>query len=109
MDKLYKQFEDIAGEKAVSILSAIWQDWRKERMKANAKEKADEVLKRVRKRHIRQSMKKRKGIIQAVFDVGYGLYDEKRLADFQMCRMYIYVWLFMCSWKIRRSNRSVAE
>ena len=31
-DKLYKQFEDIAGEKAVSILSAIWQDWRKERM-----------------------------------------------------------------------------
>ena len=53
-DKLYKQFEDIAGEKAVSILSAIWQDWRKERMKANAKEKADEVLKRVRKRHIRQ-------------------------------------------------------
>ena len=60
-DKLYKQFEDIAGEKAVSILSAIWQDWRKERMKADAKEKADEVLKRVRKRHIRQSMKKRKG------------------------------------------------
>lgn len=55
-DKLYKQFEDIAGEKAVSILSAIWQDWRKERMKANAKEKADEVLKRVRKRHIRQTI-----------------------------------------------------
>ena len=101
-DKLYKQFEDIAGEKAVSILSAIWQDWRKERMKANAKEKADEVLKRVRKRHIRQSMKKRKGTIQAVFEVGYGLYDKKRLADFQNghLRMVIYA-----LWKIRRSNR----
>ena len=105
-DKLYKQFEDIAGEKAVSILSAIWQDWRKERMKADAKEKADEVLKRVRKRHIRQSMKKRKGTIQAVFDVGYGLYDKKRLARFsEWCRMCIYVWLFMCSGRIRRSNR----
>ena len=38
-DKLYKQFEDIAGEKAVSILSAIWQDWRKERMKLMLKKK----------------------------------------------------------------------
>ena len=93
-DKLYKQFEDIAGEKAVSILSAIWQDWRKERMKANAKEKADEVLKRVRKRHIRQSMKKRKGTIQAVFEVGYGLVQNVHL------RMVIYA-----LWKIRRSNR----
>lgn len=104
-DKLYKQFEDIAGEKAVSILSAIWQDWRKERMKANAKEKADEVLKRVRKRHIRQSMKKRKGTIQAVFEVGYGLYDKR---DWQIFRMVQNVHLRMviyALWKIRRSNR----
>ena len=35
-NKLYKKFKDIAGEKAVSILNAIWQDWRKERMKADA-------------------------------------------------------------------------
>ena len=104
-DKLYKQFEDIAGEKAVSILSAIWQDWRKERMKANAKEKADEVLKRVRKRHIRQSMKKRKGTIQAVFEVGYGLYDKKRLADFQNGAECAFTYGIYALWKIRRSNR----
>ena len=108
-DKLYKQFEDIAGEKAVSILSAIWQDWRKERMKANAKEKADEVLKRVRKRHIRQSMKKRKGTIQAVFEVGYGLYDKKRLADFQNGAECAFTYGYLCALEDQEKQLSVAE
>ena len=98
VDKLYKQFEDIAGEKAVSILSAIWQDWRKERMKANAKEKADEVLKRVRK-----------GIIQAVFDVGYGLYDEQRLADFQNGAECAFMYGYLCALEDQEKQQSVAE
>lgn len=96
-DKLYKQFKDIAGEKAADILNAIWQDWRKERMRADAKEKADEILSRVRKRHIRQSMKKRKDIIRAVFDVGYGLYDKKRLADFQNGAEYAFMYGYLCA------------
>lgn len=96
-DKLYKQFKDIAGEKAAGILNDIWQDWRKERIKADAKEKADEALKRVRKRHIRQSMKKRKGTIQAVFDVGYGLYDKKRLADFQNGAECAFMYGYLCA------------
>lgn len=96
-DKLYKQFKDIAGERAASILNAIWQDWRKERIKADAKEKADEVLRRVRKRHIRQSMKKRKDVIKAVFDVGYGLYDKKRLADFQNGAECAFMYGYLCA------------
>ena len=108
-DKLYKQFKDIAGEKAVSILNAIWQDWRKERMKADAKEKADEVLRRVRKRHIRQSMKKRKGTIQAVFDVGYGLYDKKRLADFQNGAECAFMYGYLCALEDQEKQQSIAE
>lgn len=108
-DKLYEEFEDIAGEKAASILNDIWQDWRKERMKADAKEKADEVLRRVRKRHIRQSMKKRKGTIQAVFDVGYGLYDKKRLADFQNGAECAFMYGYLCALEDQEKQQSVAE
>ena len=79
------------------------------RMKANAKEKADEVLKRVRKRHIRQSMKKRKGTIQAVFEVGYGLYDKKRLADFQNGAECAFTYGYLCALEDQEKQQSVAE
>ena len=79
------------------------------RMKANAKEKADEVLKRVRKRHIRQSMKKRKGTIQAVFEDGYGLYDKKRLADFQNGAECAFTYGYLCALEDQEKQQSVAE
>ena len=78
-------------------------------MKANAKEEADEVLKRVRKRHIRQSMKKRKGTIQAVFEVGYGLYDKKRLADFQNGAECAFTYGYLCALEDQEKQQSVAE
>lgn len=96
-DKLYKQFKDIAGEKAAGILNDIWLDWRKERMKADAKEKAIEVLSRARKRHIRQKARKKGDVIKAVFDVGYGVYDKKRLADFQNGAEYAFMYGYLCA------------
>ena len=107
-DKLYKQFKDIAGEKAAGILNDIWLDWRKERMKADAKEEAEKVLSRARKRHIRQSMKKRKDTIQAVFDVGYGLYDKKRLADFQNGAEYAFMYGYLCALE-DQEKQSIAD
>lgn len=96
-DKLYKKFKDIAGEKAAGILNDIWLDWRKERMKADAKEKAIEVLSRARKRHIRQKARKKGDVIKAVFDVGYGVYDKKRLADFQNGAEYAFMYGYLCA------------
>lgn len=107
-DKLYKQFKDIAGEKAAGILNDIWLDWRKERMKADAKEEAEKVLSRARKRHIRQKMKKRGDVIKAVFDVGYGLYDKKRLADFQNGAEYAFIYGYLCALE-DQEKQSIAE
>lgn len=108
-DRLYEEFEDIAGEKAASILNDIWQKWREERIKADAKEKADEVLRIVRKRHIRQNMKKRKDVIKAVFDVGYGRYDEKRLADFQNGAECAFMYGYLCALEDQEKQQSIAE
>ena len=74
-------------------------------MKADAKEKADEVLKRVRKRHIRQSMKRERVLFRqfSMLDM-----DSTIKRDWQIFRMVQNVHLCMVIyvlWKIRRSNR----
>lgn len=54
-------------------------------------------------------MKKRKGTIQAVFDVGYGLYDKKRLADFQNGAECTFMYGYLCALEDQEKQQSVAE
>ena len=98
-DKLYEEFKDIAGEQAAGICNAIWQDWRKERIKADAKEKAEEALSKARKRHIRQCVKKRGNVIQAVFDIGFGVYEKNTKADFKKGAENAFVYGYLCALK----------
>lgn len=59
-DKLYEEFKDIAGEQAAGICNAIWQDWRKERIKADAKEKSRRSIKQSKKETYK-TMREEKG------------------------------------------------
>lgn len=54
-------------------------------------------------------MKKRKGTIQAVFEVGYGLYDKKRLADFQNGAECAFTYGYLCALEDQEKQQSVAE
>lgn len=96
-DKLYEEFKNLAGEKAASIFNAIWLDWRKERIKADAKEKAEEALSRARKRHIKRRIKKRGSIIQAAFDIGFGVYEKNTKADFQKGAESAFIYGYLCA------------
>lgn len=97
MDKLYDEFKSIAGEKASGVLMEIWLDWRKERMKAAAKKKAEEALSRVGKRYIKKYMKKREDIIQEAFYIGLGVYEKNTKVDFQKGAESAFIYGYLCA------------
>ena len=96
-DRLYQQFTDLAGEKACNVLAGIWHDWRKERIEAEAKEEAEKVLQRVRKRRIKKNLRKRTEIIGKVFSIGFGIYDKSAKADFQKGAENAFMYGYLCA------------
>ena len=46
---------------------------------------------------------------QFVFDVGYGLYDKKRLADFQNGAECTFMYGYLCALEDQEKQQSVAE
>lgn len=96
MEKLLDMFSESAGGKACKTLFAIWRDWQKERRKADARTQAEEIMKRVRKKHIRSHVKPNKDIIKAVFYLGFGLYEEDAKCDYDKGAEYVFMYGYLC-------------
>lgn len=106
-DKLYKEFKDLAGEKAAGILNHIWSDWRKERMEADAKEEAERVLERAKKKQITSLVQKKSNVIKKAFSIGFGTYNKEAKCDFQKGAECAFVYGYLSAMEDlkKRNNR----
>lgn len=90
-ETLFDRFEKITDKKSVKILLDIWSEWRKEREQADIKEKSDIMLKRARRKRLNRSAKANRKLIKAVFDIGFGLYEEGTRCDFERGAEYAFM------------------
>lgn len=95
--EIFNRFSNIAGKKAHDALLYIWQDWRKERNKADANEQAKKILDMVKKRRIRSRIKRKEDVIKAVFDIGFGTYREYDKCNFQKGIENAFVYGYLCA------------
>ena len=93
---LFDTFISIAGEKAANTLFAIWRKWRKERRKAEAKERAEKNLVMIKKKCLRRYLKNREETAGEIFSIGFGTYDEKIHTDFQKGAEYTFLYGYLC-------------
>lgn len=82
-EKWLDEFEETAGEEAGNAIFHVWMDWRAEVMKFELNEKARLALKQARSKRLYWKVKKNKEIIRELFDIGFGVYDEKASCDYQ--------------------------
>ncbi len=95
-EKLLGEFAEIAGEKASDELLYIRRDWRKERMEAETKEQAEEIVRQIRKKRIRSHVKPKRKLIKAVFGIGFGLYEEGAQCDHEKGAEYAFLYGYLC-------------
>lgn len=82
-EKLLDRFSEIAGEKAEHILLDYYSDWRKEQKKKELNQAALRALKNAKKCRISQTVKQNKTIIEELFNIGFGLYEERAVCNYQ--------------------------
>ena len=95
-ERLMDQFEKAAGEKAACTLLSIWARWRSEQTKAELKKTGDEILRRVREKHISKYLRGRENIIHTVFDIGFGFYSEDRKSDYETGAENAFLYGYLC-------------
>ena len=82
-EKLFDRFNAIAGEKAEHILLDYYSDWRSEQKKKELNKEALQALKKAKSCRISWLVKRKKEIIKELFNIGFGIYDEEAICDYQ--------------------------
>lgn len=94
-DKWFDEWSEIAGEDADDTLCRIWFDWRQQVSDYERNEEANAIIKKARGKHIYRTAHKNRHIIKEIFDIGFGVYNDKAECDWnqgaQNCFMYGYL------------------
>lgn len=80
-EHLFDEFKRLNGDNAATILLYIWNDWRKEKRAAELNQRAQDILDEIKSRRLRQKIRKEKAIIDELFSIGFGTYDDKAECD----------------------------
>ncbi|MDE5801885.1 MAG: hypothetical protein K2I22_03085 [Lachnospiraceae bacterium] len=94
-EKLLDEFEERTDRAAYLALFRIWHDWREARQQADRKEQAEWYIREFKNQRLALSQKK-KGMLQMLFHIGYGLYDGNHRCDFETGQLYCYLYGYMC-------------
>ncbi|MEZ3426499.1 MAG: hypothetical protein K1W13_03695 [Lachnospiraceae bacterium] len=95
-EKLLDEFEARTSREAYIALFRIWHDWRESRQQADKKELAEWYIREFKSRKLSLCSTKKKGVLQMLFNIGYGLYDDSRRCDFETGQLYCYLYGYMC-------------
>lgn len=72
------EFEALAGPNATEIMLSIMSDYRKERREAELYDTATKILHAARKTNAFQVYSQNVSLIETLFNIGYGIYDDER-------------------------------
>ena len=82
-EKLFDKFLSLTDEKSEDILSRIYSDWRKARNERDLHNQAVSLLKQAKSLRISWKVKRNKEIIKELYEIGFGLYDDKATCNSQ--------------------------
>lgn len=82
-EKLFDELKVLTDEKTSDAALTMWIDWRKEVRKLELNEQAHTILKEARSNRLYYKSKKQREIINELFDIGFGLYEQEAKCDFQ--------------------------
>ena len=97
VDDLFNEIVEIAGAKTSNLLGYIWYDWVGRREEADLYETAKNILLQVEKMHIEKHVQKREDVIKAVFDIGYGTYDDKADCNYKQGSKNAFMYGYLCA------------
>lgn len=95
-EKLLGEFEERTEKAAYLALFSIWHDWREARQQADRKEQAEWYIREFKNQRLSTQGPKKKGMLQMLFNIGYGLYDGRHRCDFETGQLYCYLYGYMC-------------
>ncbi len=82
-EKLFDKFLTLTDKKSDEILLKIYSDWRKARNERDLHNQALLLLKEAKSLRISWKVKRNKEIIKELFDIGFGIYGEKAICNYQ--------------------------
>lgn len=94
-EKLLDETKRITDEKTVDILVEIWFEWKKKVKELEINECANIALKRVRSHRLYYRARKEKEVIRELFDIGFGVYDEKGHSNWQQGAENVFMYGYM--------------
>lgn len=82
-EKLFDKFLALTDEKSEDILLRIYSDWNKARNERDLHNQAISLLKQAKSLRISWKVKRNKEIIKELYEIGFGLYDDKATCNSQ--------------------------
>lgn len=82
-EKLFDKFQSLTDEKSTNILVCYYSDWRGLLRERELHEQALKMLKSAKGLRISWKVKRNKELIKELFDIGFGIYDDKAICDYQ--------------------------
>lgn len=105
VEELINTFSSIAGERATDELLFVWRKWRRERRKVKAKEQAEESLTRIKKERLKRYLEGREEIVEEMFSIGFGTYDEKAHCNFEKGEKNVFLYGYLCCLEDIKNHR----
>lgn len=82
-DKLFNKFREYTNPEAENILLKIWINWRAAIRERDLHIEATKALKSAKSLRIHWLVKRNKDIINELYDIGFGIYEEGAVCDKQ--------------------------
>lgn len=82
-EKLFDKFQSLTDEKSTNVLVRYYSDWRKQIREREVHEQALKMLKSAKGLRISWKIKRNKELIKELFDMGFGIYDDKATCNYQ--------------------------
>jgi len=82
-EKLISRFRNLTDSTSSCILQLYYLDWREQLRKRELYRQAISMLKSAKSLRISWKVKRNAKMIREVFNIGYGMYDEKAICDYQ--------------------------
>ncbi len=82
-EKIFDKVEKLVDKKTYNYIFKIWHKWREKVIQMELHSQAENIIKQIKSKRLSSKARKNSEIIRELFDIGFGLYEEKRKIDYQ--------------------------
>lgn len=101
-EKLLDEVEKMTDKQIANNLVRIWIDWKANVAKLELNEQAQAYLKEIKSNRLYHKAKKNKEVIKELFDIGFGIYDDKATCNYQQGAENAFMYGYLLGMKANR-------